>query len=342
MIIRKIFWFCSGIYLPLLKKAATEQEKYFGIGGAVFFTGAFAALAAGYALFTVFQNALWAIVFGLFWGVMILNLDRFIVSSMRKQQGKWKEIQMALPRLALAILLAIVISKPLELKIFEREINKKLDDQKIAMAAKSNEAIANNYPEIALLQSQGDSLKKEIERALQFRNEVQIAYDNERFGNKTAGTSGKIGLGTNAKKKEVQLDAAEKYLIDVREDHQKRIDAIQEKIEALKSKRQIEIERNKLTIEAYDGLAARIDALGVLQNESNAIFAASIFITLLFIAIETAPILVKLLSQSGPYDLLLKYQEDNVALYVDEKSTVNKHFSTKRIERILPKGKIAV
>jgi len=336
MIIRKIFWFCSGIYLPLLKKAPTEQEKYFGIGGTVFFTGAFAALAAGYALFTVFQEATWAIIFGLFWGLMILNLDRFIVSSMRKQQGKWKEIQMAAPRLALAILLALVISKPLEMKIFEREINKKLDDQKIAMATASKEAISNNFPEILALQGQADSLKNEIEKAIVFRNELQVAYDDERFGNKTSGTSGKIGIGTNAKKKEIQLDAAEKYLVEIREDHQQRIDGIQEKIEAYRLVQQQEIERNRVGIDAYDGLAARLDALGVLQKESSAIFTASFFITLLFIAIESAPILVKLLSQVGPYDLLLKYQEDNVELYVKEKTYKNKKFIKNRLKHIFP------
>jgi hypothetical protein len=339
MILRKIFWFCSGIYLPLLKKAPTEAEKYFGIGGTVFFTGLFASLSAGYALFTVFQELFWAVLFGVFWGLMILNLDRFIVSSMRKQKDNWKEVQMAAPRIVLAVLLAIVISKPLELKIFEKEINRKLDDQKIAMSASSKEKITKNYPEIAVLRAQADSLKQEVERALQFRNEVQLAYDNERFGTKTSGTSGVVGLGTNAKKKEIQLDAAEKQLEEIRKDHQARIDEIQLKIEDNQKLQQADIVQNQKSIESYDGLAARLDALSILQKESEAIFTASIFITLLFIAIETAPILVKLISNKGPYDWVLQSHEDYLAMDVKERSLKNEYLSTKRLNQLIPQEK---
>jgi hypothetical protein len=40
---------------------------------------------------------------------------------------------------------------------------------------------------------------------------------------------------------------------------------------------------------------------------------------LLFIAIETAPIFVKLISARGPYDELLELHEDQVKLYKNEK-----------------------
>jgi hypothetical protein len=52
---------------------------------------------------------------------MIFNLDRFIVSGMRKRTSSWSEWKLAFPRLVLAVLLAFVISKPLELKIFEKQ-----------------------------------------------------------------------------------------------------------------------------------------------------------------------------------------------------------------------------
>jgi hypothetical protein len=334
MIVRKIFWFCSGIYFPLLKKSPTEKEKYFGIGGTVFFTGVFAALAAGYALFTVFQEVIWAMLFGLFWGLMILNLDRFIVSSMRKQENKWKELQMATPRFILAILLAIVISKPLELKIFEREINNKIEDQKIQMAGEAKSAISKNYPEIQWMRSQMDSLKNQIDAAEKYRNVLQEEYDLERFGTKTPGTSGLVGLGTNARKKEMQLDAAQQFLEEIRKENRLRMDDLQLKIDAVFELQNIQLERNQQSIQNYDGLAARIDALDMLQKESYAMFTASIFITLLFIAIESAPILVKLISNSGPYDFLLQAHEDEVKSYVYEKRMKSEFKSQQRLKNL--------
>ena len=45
------------------------------------------------------------------------------VSTIKKSKGKLQEFAQIVPRLFLAILLSLVISVPLELKIFEQEIN---------------------------------------------------------------------------------------------------------------------------------------------------------------------------------------------------------------------------
>ena len=125
--VKYFFWLCSGANRPLLEKCTTEGSKYAGIGATIFFTGIFAALAGAYALFTVFENYLVASLFGLIWGLMIFNLDRYIVSSMRKEGNARKEFFTALPRIILAILISLVIAKPLEMKIFEKEINSELE-----------------------------------------------------------------------------------------------------------------------------------------------------------------------------------------------------------------------
>ena len=125
--LKEFFWFCAGANISLLKRCPTDASKYTGMGAAVFFTGVLAALSGGYAFYTVFENPWWALAFGLLWGTVIFNLDRFIVSTMRKKKGGWfKEMVAASPRVLLAVMLAIVISKPLELRIFSKEIDRKL------------------------------------------------------------------------------------------------------------------------------------------------------------------------------------------------------------------------
>ena len=49
-----------------------------------------------------------------------------INNKIKKRNNKWKEIAQATPRIILAIIIAVVISKPLELKLFEKEINQVL------------------------------------------------------------------------------------------------------------------------------------------------------------------------------------------------------------------------
>ncbi|MDX5339931.1 MAG: DUF4407 domain-containing protein [Cyclobacteriaceae bacterium] len=329
--ITQFFWFCSGANFAILKRTPTESNKYLGIGATVFFTGVLAAVAAGYALYTVFQNLVPAIFFGILWGLMIFNLDRFIVSSMRKRENAWAEWKLAIPRLVLAVLLALVISKPLELKMFEREINRKLDEKKTEFIAQSKANLAKGFPEIQELEAKIDTLKSEVSQAEGFRDQLQKEYDAERFGEKTSGTSGIVGLGTNAKKKEQQLDAAQLALDDLRKRNQIRIDTLESQIREFMTLRQAEFEKQQPGIEGFDGLAARMDALSVLTAESSAMALANVFIMLLFIAIETAPIFVKLISSRGPYDELLELHEEKVKLFKGEKWTIAKGESEARV-----------
>jgi hypothetical protein len=328
----RFFWFCSGANFGLLRRVPTESSKYAGIGATVFFTGILAALAAGYALFTVFENLGMAVLFALIWGMMIFNLDRFIVSSMRKNQKRWLEWKLAIPRIVLAVLLALVISKPLELKIFEREINRTLDEKKSQMIFQSKLELAKGFPEIQELETQIQLLKSEIKEAELVRNQIQKEYDQERFGTKTAGTSGKVGLGTNAKKKEQQLDAAQGFLDDLQEMNQLKINELEAEILRFRNLRELEFQKQQPGIEGFDGLGARMEALDTLTDQSLAFAAASLWITLLFIAIETAPILVKLISSRGPYDELLELHEDEVKLLKQEKWAKSKGGSESRIE----------
>lgn len=329
--ITRFFWFCSGANFSLLKRSPTESNKYIGIGATVFFTGVLAALAAGYALFTVFQSVWLAIFFGLLWGLMIFNLDRFIVSSMRKKEDSWSEWKLAIPRLILAVLLALVISKPLELKLFEREIDRKIDEKRTEFITESKVNLAKGFPEIQELEAKIDTLKAEVTDFVAYRDQLQNEYDAERFGEKTTRTSGIVGLGTNAKKKEQQLDAAQVTLDDLVKRNQVRIDTLEAQIREFVALRQREFEKQQPGIEGFDGLAARMDALDTLTKESSAMAMANIFIMLLFVAIETAPIFVKLISPRGPYDEYLELHEDKVRLFKGEKWTFAKGESEARV-----------
>ena len=57
---------------------------------------------------------------------MIFNMDRFIVLSIRTTGSLLRDIWIAVPRMLLALVFAIVISTPLELRIFENEIEGEL------------------------------------------------------------------------------------------------------------------------------------------------------------------------------------------------------------------------
>jgi len=145
--IQKFFWWCSGANQEILKNYPTEHSKYFGLGGTVFFTAAMAGLAGGYALFTAFESSVLAVGFGVFWGLLILNLDRYIVSTTGSGEGEekwWSKYLRASPRIIMAMFIGFVIAIPLELKIFDKEIQLEIanmQEEKMKMNLKNSSSI---------------------------------------------------------------------------------------------------------------------------------------------------------------------------------------------------------
>jgi hypothetical protein len=316
------FWHCSGADLELLKKCPTESSKYVGIGATIFFTGLFAALSGGYALYTVFDSIIAAIVFGLVWGLMIFNLDRYIVSSMRKEGKFGREFVLATPRILLAILISIVIAKPLELKVFDKEIQPELIVMEQEAYARQEQQLKVRFiPTLDSLKSEVQALKNEMLAKTQKRDELLRMAQEEADG---TGGSRRRNLGPIYKVKKANADAAEKELQDLITNNLKRIGLLDEAIAYTDSTmiaQLVALEKSKI-----NGLAARMEALDRITQKSNAVTWGHWFIVLLFIAIETAPVFVKLISNKGPYDNLLKMAEHGfVAQEIEEMARTNTH-----------------
>jgi hypothetical protein len=279
------------------------------MGATIFFTGVFAALAAGYALYTVFDSYLIAGFFGLIWGLMIFNLDRYIVSSMRKEGKFSKELFMASPRIILAILISIVIAKPLELKIFEKEIAPELIIMEQEAYARQEAQLSSRFqPTQDSLKNQIAALRADLAAKAKSRNELVRIAQEEADG---TGGSRRRNLGPIYKAKKADADKAEAELQQLTAEHGVRIAALEKSLfesNAAMNKELTSMERSRL-----NGPAARIDALSRLTEKSSAIWWADLFIMLLFIAIEIAPVLVKLISPKGPFDNLLKIEEHSFA-----------------------------
>lgn len=303
--ITSFFLFCAGADKSILKRTPTDVNKYASIGATVFFTGIFAAIAGGFALFSVFKSVFVAMLFGVVWGLMIFNLDRYIVMSIKKKENRWQELGMALPRLVLAILIAFVIAKPLELKLFETEINSELVlMEQERYKEQENTLRARFSPEITKMQADIDDLNLQIEAKREKRNELNLLAIQEADG---TGGSGQKNLGPIYKAKKKDADLAQAELQNTIELLGPEIEAKRmqiKEIEASMSNDLGSMDKVKL-----DGFAARMDALGNLSSKSSTILWASLFITLLFIAIETAPLFVKLISERSPYDFRLDQHE---------------------------------
>ncbi|MBK8807210.1 MAG: DUF4407 domain-containing protein [Bacteroidales bacterium] len=382
---------CAGVDKEVLKQCPTEWNKYTGIGATILFTGILASLSGGFALYTVFRNgeltntdvsALFpAFMFGVLWGLIIFNLDRFIVSTFRKYESDtwWiktgKELLQASPRIILAIIIAIVISKPIEIKIFESRLAEQIkkneisskknnssefdniygvsdkegrisnidttitklqtelnsDPQNVKDLINNNLAQANstltrirntNNPKIDIHRRNISSIKnnqnnyrpvldefgKEVDKKLTKEANDRIRDENIAIATLNREINIQVGV-VNGINNQI-VEARKKY----REQKQQEID--NKKTEKTDEETRLKESRTKADEETRtanvtseraftNNFITQIEALGDLTGNDKTMWWTSFMITLLFLTIEIAPILTKLITKRGPYDEIL-------------------------------------
>ena len=341
--LENIFLWSSGANLEVLSSVPTEKSKYFGIGGTIIFTALMASFAGGYAFFTAFKTALLSIPFGIFWGMLIFNLDRYIVASFGVGDGKRtiskQELIEAAPRLAMAIVLGFVISTPLELKLFEKEINAKIDTD-ISIVQKKIIRSATNDPQIISLKQEKDKLEKNIKSRQKiidskktFWEQAEKDKNDEWNIGKFSGKKGKGGYYEDLKKK---AENAEKDYQRIDNQYLKlntkdfgQIDKINKKIDDRETQIRIEIANQKTVQSQNDGLLARLKALGDLTSAEWSLWFSKWLITILFIFIEIAPILFKMMTERGPYDDIIdRIKHETKVRQLELQSNINQEINT--------------
>lgn len=362
--LNEFLWICAGANRSVLRQCPTEYAKYAGIGGTILFTALMAMLSGGYAFYTIFEEVSTACFFGVFWGLLIFNLDRFMVNTMYsdgKHTISKDELLGGLPRIILAIFLGIIISVPIELRIFDDKIQSQLliDRGKVGDDVRNaNEELYNERNRIIELRGTYEDKLKELQtgtsdgyasRIATMERDLQVAED--KLYNETNGTgvTKKRGYGPAAKQLQEQVDRMRLALSSLREEEriaksqnqeyinrqmistQSYIDDLDRQLNNVNSQIiQKENERDKAT-NALTGFTARLKALSEITdyNNNTTLFIARLMIMLLFITIEIIPTLFKMMMTAGPYDNLLRAEMHRIKVLSDKRiSDINDDINT--------------
>lgn len=325
--VTQLLWWCAGADAHFLSKSPMQDRvKYAGIGGIVLCTGLLACFSGGFAFYTIFgpkNNAIhdsfsWgallgSIIFGIVWGLIILNLDRFIVSSTGKGDGTdkvtWKEFGQAIPRIIIALILGFAISAPLEIKILESEIDSELSAYQKEYAEKLNTQTDILFKQkVAKLEKD----KKEYEKKLSgYETELKV-YDDEidalvdrqqtEMQDKRA-----YGFGPVAKKMQTDIETkrAEKdKFIKLKSSEvgawRKQLNFADDQINKNADDLRQAYKDNETRSHGYDGLLKRIQ----ISHEIGGWIPWIIFGV--FLCIEMGPIFFKMMLNKGPYDYMVE------------------------------------
>jgi len=301
-------WWCSGAHQKLLKQFPSEHSKYSGLGAVLLATFVLATLSAGYAIYTVFGNWLWTIGFAIIWGLIIFNFDRFLVSTMRKYGvSRRKQVMMAIPRLALALLIGVVIARPLEMKIFDKEINVKMNENLHKKIQLNDSLLAMEY------KNQLVNADSERQRLLGRKLAIEDTLHNLRtaYLQEADGTGGSMQRGieniTRLKQDAFHL-ARNQFAPELLslEQNMKSQDSLMSTAKASLEDKRKEFEASAI---ANMGFLERNKALSDLSQQEASVFWASLLISMLIILIEIGPVLSKLIMPLGPYDIALAKEE---------------------------------
>lgn len=335
--VTRFLWWCAGADSQLLMKCPYyDRVKYAGIGGVVLTTGVLAAFSGGYAFYTIFgpkgdameaeayaiMDVLPASLFGFIWGMVILNLDRFIVSSTGKGDGTEKitldEFKSAIPRLMIALVLGICISTPLEIRILESEINAELQGEQNKYLLRLN-AETDSIADMNLIRMEEKLVPlqakvTEIERNLENRRQ-EILRGREKLELEAEGRSGSgvAGRGPAYRDKKENLDKLEAELeVDrttknsEKAKYQAEIAKLQANVEEIDKNRMKQKEQNVDRAKHLDGLLKRVE---ISHNIGGVV---PWMIMLLILCIEMGPIFFKMMLIKSPYDFLQDNFKDRI------------------------------
>lgn len=361
---------CSGADKEILDQCTIkEKNKFIGIGSTLILTAILASLSGGYAIYSTFDSVIISTIIGIFWGIVIFSLDRYIVTSIDKKGEWWNQLLTALPRLLMAFVLAITISKPLELRLFQDAVNKSMGeiaDASISGCEKDwnteRDKLAKRKSELENERKQkteeiynkdgiyNDFVKKQDDfKSINNGKQASINQNNQIISRgtsypivgfrddgspiktvkRTAAAINALKENKNLKKSiavnNIKINSIEtekterkktlKTQVETTEtQYTKQIAGVQQQIDDHNTKRSGFIADCTLRSKNAKDLPAQLQALSKLTNENESIAWASLLITLLFVILETAPVVVKLLSTKGTYEEILEAKEYAISM----------------------------
>ncbi|MCW2579415.1 MAG: conserved rane protein of unknown function [Blastococcus sp.] len=127
----------AGARPDVLAAAPGARAKFVALGGVLLSTGGLALVSMAFAV----QMALgvwwpFALLVGLGWGLVVVNLDRMLLVGMAHDSSLRRNLVLAVPRVGLALVLGVVIATPLTLQVFAKEI----DTEIVTMQAEQGDA----------------------------------------------------------------------------------------------------------------------------------------------------------------------------------------------------------
>jgi Domain of unknown function (DUF4407) len=333
----------AGVDEAVLDQVPGERARYTALGGVVLGTATIAAFSMWAALGQVLgRGSPWTLLPVAVWGLFVLNLDRWLVSSSTVASGRsW-----VVPRILVAVVFGIIIAEPLVLRAFASAVEEHVgaDRQRALVAYESGLRACNPAPGTAppagmdcgalhltvtapsaegaeeamagLVVERGE-LKGQIERDSASIAQLNELARRECNGTDGQGLSGRSGVGPNCQRLRREADefAAQAGLGESKA-RLRQVNAEIQRLTGQAGRATVDQERalsaaivakvaERRATQGDIGLLERFAALDKLTSENAFLKGSRWLLTLFFIVVDCLPVIVKLLSGQTAYERLV-------------------------------------
>jgi hypothetical protein len=291
---------------PMLYHQSPQNVKWSrtNLGVFVLLTGVFAFVTASFFIRSLFiENDsltnqisipfigwLVSVIFGLFWAIFIIAMDREIISS----NSKWGPVI----RIVFALGIGFIISLPLKVMIFQNPIFKEL----------TQASRLENAPYEGRYLNEKDRLTGQIqnleEKISEHRSEMARFADlkhAEEVGMVVKGATGLPGEGDGFRTANENILLHEKLVAD----YTNQLEAAKQSLDKNLTENQREFQSNRIN-QSFDfptQYKALDDILARPENLSWNWFA--VFLMIIFMVVEAMPAFMKIIREKDEYDALL-------------------------------------
>jgi hypothetical protein len=328
---RDLCLWLSAVDRNVLESCPEEEPRFVGAGGAVLTTSAMAFVAGSFAARGLLHLELVvSVVFGLGWALVIMNLERYLQASIRRQATPMGTVASALPRLALAVLLGLVITPFLLLVVFQTEDRIQVTVDRNEKLAHAREALEHQYASVPRLERQVATAEDDLStpapvgKTLQTSPEYQaLARRYGRFRSEARSATSPAAAQANDRAANDTLQELEPLRAKLLAEEEKD-DAVartERQQQLLEARRQLTPLQAKLQAKRTElekryreptGLADQLEAMSVLTRRNATVRWEKDILLLFIIAVDTIPALLKMLMLLGRptiYEQVLEHVE---------------------------------
>lgn len=296
-----LIWFSGADRNTLDACTKSEHIKYGGYGVLILIPAVIGVISMSYAISTLTSDSFISLGMGFGWGIIVLFIDRFIVSTLKKGDNIWRDLRSIafILRFIFALGIGIIVSHPLVMFFFDGSIKQHIANEK-------RSSVIKNFTSISLIK---DSENSELNKKISQRDCLAKLLTAEQSGivdTLDCGySSGIKECGERCRNIRDQITTLNSEIKNL----ETKITPNITKLDSISDFNEKDISSN-----FSDDYIARVEVMEKLENESSQIKVVKWFLILFFVFLDILPVTFKVVTKIGEYDLRIKESEKKISV----------------------------